>query len=64
MPALVASIHVFKALKHGRAWMARTSPAMTPNVWLDVKLDMFWCATRSLDSKPMRPMKDLIRSGA
>jgi hypothetical protein len=32
MPALVAGIHVFKAVPHQKAWMAETSPAMT--MWM------------------------------
>jgi hypothetical protein len=30
MPALVAGIHVFLAVPARKAWMAGTSPAMTP----------------------------------
>src|SRR5260221_114865 len=36
MPALVAGIHVFLADFHLKAWMAGTSPAMTPNRWFYV----------------------------
>jgi hypothetical protein len=32
MPALVAGIHVFKAVPHQKTWMAGTSPAMT--MWM------------------------------
>ena len=48
MPALVAGIHVFlvappylppHAGEVGQTWMAGTSPAMTPNEWLDGLLD-------------------------
>ena len=37
MPALVAGIHVFLAIaQQAKAWMAGTSPAMTPERWLNV----------------------------
>jgi hypothetical protein len=37
MPALVAGIHVFFAeLSASEAWMAGTSPAMTPEKWFNV----------------------------
>ncbi len=37
MPALVAGIHVFFAgFPAKKTWMAGTSPAMTPNKWLNV----------------------------
>ena len=51
MPALVAGIHVFLValslpspacrgrVGRGQTWMAGTSPAMTPNEWLDGLLD-------------------------
>jgi hypothetical protein len=31
MPALVAGIHAFRALRSPKGWMAGTSPAMTTN---------------------------------
>jgi hypothetical protein len=36
MPALVAGIHVFLAGFQQKAWMAGTSPAMTPNEWFNM----------------------------
>ena len=37
MPALVAGIHVFLVgFPAKKTWMAGTSPAMTPNKWLNV----------------------------
>ncbi len=37
MPALVAGIHAFPCGPSARkAWMAGTSPAMTPEKWFDV----------------------------
>jgi hypothetical protein len=32
MPALVAGIHVWRAVRQAKAWMAGTSPAMTRRV--------------------------------
>ena len=40
MPALVAGIHVFLAeAEQAKAWMAGTSPAMTPEGWLGLPKD-------------------------
>jgi hypothetical protein len=37
MPALVAGIHVFLARSSAsKAWMAGTSPAMTPEKWFNM----------------------------
>ncbi len=37
MPARIASIHVFLAeLGASKAWMAGTSPAMTPEIWFNM----------------------------
>jgi hypothetical protein len=37
MPALVAGIHIFLARSSAsKAWMAGTSPAMTPEKWFNM----------------------------
>ena len=35
-PGIVAGIHVFLAGFQQKAWMAGTSPAMTPNEWFNM----------------------------